>query len=70
MTRQHVQIVVDITSNLVENIMSMIESKVNYQSLTTLQDPAIIKQEHMSFFNQFKNPFCSLDLEYKRIYFT
>lgn len=70
MTRQHVQIVVDITSNLVENIMSMVESKVN-QNLNTLQATGVMKQELASFFNQFKNPFCGLDTEYKRIqYFS
>lgn len=52
MTQQHVQIVVDVTSNLVENIMSMVESKVN-QSLNTLRASGIMKQELASSFNQF-----------------
>jgi len=70
MTRQHVQIVVDVISNLVENIMSMIENKV-HQSLNTLQAPAVMKQEYASFLNQCKSPFCGLDTEYKRIqYFS
>jgi len=70
MTRQHVQIVVDVISNLVENIMSMIESKV-HQSLNTLQAPAVMKQEYASFLNQCKSPFCGLDTEYKKIqYFS
>jgi len=69
-TRQHVQIVVDVISNLVENITSMIESKV-HQSLNTLQAPAVMKEEYASFLNQCKNPFCGLDTEYKRIqYFS
>lgn len=70
MTRQHVQIVVNITSNLVDNIINMVESKVN-QSLNTLQASGVMKQELSSFFNQCKNPFCGLDTEYKRIkYFS
>ncbi|KAL6420225.1 hypothetical protein ACFW04_014596 [Cataglyphis niger] len=70
MTRQHMQIVVDVTSNLVENIMSMVESKVN-QSLNTLQNAGVIKTRISIFFNQCKNPFYGLDTEYKRIqYFS
>ncbi|KAL6418047.1 hypothetical protein ACFW04_013651 [Cataglyphis niger] len=50
--------------------MNMIESKVN-QSLNTLQNARIIKQELASFFNQCKNLFYDLDTEYKRIqYFS
>lgn len=68
MTR-HVQTVVDITSNLVENIMNMVENKIT-ESLNTLQASGVIK-ELAPFFNQCKNPFYGLDTEYKRIqYFS
>jgi len=43
-----------VISNLVENITSMIESKV-HQSLNTLQAPAVVKQEYTSFLNQCKS---------------